>query len=78
MGDLFDEYYTRPLHELEIFPTLLLNCQKNAGVASPESNYLESKIATEISMFEFFRIELYRALQQWYNMNEILASFDPR
>ena len=47
-------------------------------VASPESNYLESKFATEISRVELWRIEFYGALQQWYNMNEIFTSFDPR
>ena len=47
-------------------------------VASPESNNLESKIATEISRVELFRIEFYRALWQWYKMNEMFTSFDSR
>ena len=36
---------------------------------APESNYLESKIATIISRVELFSIEFYGALYQWYNMN---------
>ena len=42
-----------------------------------ELNYLESKIAAEVSRVELFRIEFYRALKRWYNMNEIVTSFDP-